>query len=88
MCILACVCSLFYSKTGVEGSVQMNDIKFGSKKYTNYCSYILQDDNLYPSFTVQETMLLAANLKIADLSLDEKCIIVSSRTLYCNFYWS
>lgn len=68
-----------YSQGGVGGSVQMNDIKLGTKRYSKYCSYILQDDNLYSSFTVQETMLLAANLKIADLSIEEKCIIVSIR---------
>lgn len=60
----------------------MNDIKLGSKRYTKYCSYILQDDNLYPSFSVQETMLSAANLKIADLSIDEKCIIVSIKSVF------
>lgn len=37
----------------------------------------MQDDNLYPHFTVLETMVLAANLKIADMSTDEKNLIVS-----------
>lgn len=56
----------------------MNDVPLGSQKYAKKCSYILQDDNLYPSFTVHETMLLAANLKIADMTTDEKNLIVSS----------
>lgn len=67
-----------YRKSGVDGKVQMNEIKFGSSKYTRNCSYILQDDNLYPAFTVYETMLLAANLKIAGISSGEKKIIVSA----------
>lgn len=55
----------------------MNDVKLGHPKYSKKCSYILQDDNLYPHFTVLETMVLAANLKIADMSTDEKNLIVS-----------
>lgn len=66
-----------YSKNGVGGSIHMNDVKLGNPKYAKKCSYILQDDNLYPAFTVHETMLLAANLKIADMTVDEKNLIVS-----------
>lgn len=55
----------------------MNDIKLGNPKYAKKCSYILQDDNLYSAFTVHETMVLAANLKIADMTADEKSLIVS-----------
>lgn len=55
----------------------MNDIKLGSNKYSRKCSYILQDDNLYPQFTVHESMMMAANLKIAGISCDEKNLIVS-----------
>lgn len=55
----------------------MNDIKLSNPKYAKKCSYILQDDNLYSSFTVHETMVLAANLKIADMTIDEKGLIVS-----------
>lgn len=55
----------------------MNDVQLGHPKYSKKCSYILQDDNLYPHFTVHETMVLAANLKIADMSTDEKNLIVS-----------
>lgn len=38
------------------------------------CSYILQDDNLYPFFTVNETMMTATNLKISNriMSRDSK----------------
>lgn len=58
----------------------MNDVKLGHPKYSKKCSYILQDDNLYPAFTVLETMQLAANLKIAGMSVDEKNLIVSWST--------
>lgn len=60
----------------------MNEIKLGSRKYARKCSYILQDDNLYPAFTVYETMLLAANLKIAGISTGEKKIIVSATSYF------
>lgn len=49
----------------------------GKQQYRKQCSYILQDDNLYPTFNVQETMMLAASLKIAGISLEEKELIVS-----------
>lgn len=43
-------------------------------KYQKLTSYILQDDNLYPWFTVHEAMTVAANLKISKdcMSHDEK----------------
>lgn len=49
----------------------------GNGRSTNaqkLCSYILQDDNLYPFFTVNETMMTAANLKISNriMSMDSK----------------
>lgn len=42
------------------------------------CSYILQDDNLYPFFTVNETMTIATNLKISNrcMSHDDKQILI------------
>lgn len=70
-----------YSRKSVGGSIHMNDVKLGHPKYAKNCSYILQDDNLYPNFTVHETMVLAANLKIANMSIDEKNLIVSKSPL-------
>ncbi|XP_031623711.1 ATP-binding cassette sub-family G member 1 [Contarinia nasturtii] len=67
-----------FIQNGVGGSIHMNDVKLGSQKYAKKCSYILQDDNLYPNFTVHETMILAANLKIADMSVDEKNLIIDN----------
>lgn len=67
-----------YIKYGFDGKIQMSDIKFGSKKYTKMCSYILQEDNLYASFTVHETMMLASKLKTADISVDERNIVIDN----------
>lgn len=36
------------------------------------CSYILQDDNLFPNFTVQENMIMAARLKISKQGLSDE----------------
>lgn len=55
----------------------MNNAKLGGKKYSKQCSYILQEDHLYATFNVQETMMLAASLKIAGVSLEEKELIVN-----------
>lgn len=45
-----------------------------TKDAKKLCSYILQDDNLYPFFTVNETMMVAANLKISSriMSMESK----------------
>lgn len=72
------------SKKGVQGTVQMNDIKLGSNKYSRKCSYIMQDDNLYASFTVHESMMMAANLKIAGITSDEKNLIVCINAVTMN----
>lgn len=52
------------------------DLPLADKKCKKLCSYILQDDNLYANFTVQETMMLAASLKIAGISFEEKELMV------------
>jgi ABC-type lipoprotein export system ATPase subunit len=48
----------------------MND-KILNKKSRKLCSYILQDDNLLPNFTIQEIMTMAANLKISNKSMNK-----------------
>lgn len=49
-----------------------------SKKYRKLCSYILQDDNLFPWFTVHESMTIAANLKISRdcMNREEKQLLI------------
>ncbi|XP_055637744.1 ATP-binding cassette sub-family G member 1 [Toxorhynchites rutilus septentrionalis] len=50
-----------YTKAGVKGSLNIGGSVDGSK----LCSYILQEDNLHPFFTVQEIMMMACDLKIS-----------------------
>lgn len=54
------------STDGVRGVIDMGGGNArSSSNAQKLCSYILQDDNLYPFFTVNETMMTAANLKIS-----------------------
>lgn len=55
----------------------MNNAKVSDRKYRSQCCYILQEDNLYSTFTVEETMMLSASLKISGISSEEKKQIVS-----------
>lgn len=63
-------------RNGITGEVNIHKVQPGGSKYRKACSYILQEDNLYPTFNVQETMMMAASLKIAGVSQEEKEIIV------------
>ncbi|XP_037046684.1 ATP-binding cassette sub-family G member 1 [Bradysia coprophila] len=67
-----------FIQTGVCGQVKMNNVNVSDKKYRRQCCYILQEDNLYPTFTVQETMILSASLKISGISTEEKKQIVDN----------
>lgn len=73
----------FYRKQGVKGVLDIsNDNQSDTsnkKQYRKLCSYILQDDNLFPWFSVHETMTIAANLKISKdcMNMEEKQILVS-----------
>jgi ABC-type multidrug transport system ATPase subunit len=58
------------STKGVKGDLEMG--KKTSNNAQKLCSYILQDDNLYPFFTVNETMLIATNLKISSRCMSHK----------------
>lgn len=49
----------------------------GRKANRKVCSYILQDDNLFPWFTVLESMTLAARLKIGNKSHTYRQFMVS-----------
>lgn len=66
----------------------MNNAKLGGKRYRKQCSYILQEDNLYATFNVQETMMLVASLKIAGISLEEKEQIVNRFFLLMTFLYT
>lgn len=73
---------------GVKGVLEMGH-KDSGQNAQKMCSYILQDDNLYPFFTVNETMTIAANLKISSrcMSHDEKQILIDHilDTLHLSF---
>ncbi|KAM8718010.1 hypothetical protein ACLKA7_004679 [Drosophila subpalustris] len=59
------------TKTGVTGTIEIG-------KARKLCGYIMQDDHFYPFFTVEETMLLAAALKISNkcVNMKEKRILI------------
>ncbi|XP_018804492.1 PREDICTED: ATP-binding cassette sub-family G member 1 isoform X1 [Bactrocera latifrons] len=54
---------------GVNGNIQFGDSPTKSRKL---CCYIMQDDHFHSWFTVEETMLLAAQLKISNDSMNMK----------------
>lgn len=78
----------FYRTTGVKGVLEMGQKKSRGNA-RKMCSYIMQDDNLYPFFTVNETMLIATNLKISSRCMghDDKQILVDNilDTLHLSF---
>ncbi|XP_017466229.1 PREDICTED: ATP-binding cassette sub-family G member 1 [Rhagoletis zephyria] len=55
--------------SGVTGTVHFGDSPTKSRKV---CCYIMQDDHFHSWFTVEETMLLAAQLKISNDSMNMK----------------
>lgn len=65
-----------YRNKGVEGSIRIGN-RVGRKANKKLCSYILQDDNLFPFFTVLESMTLAARLKIGTKSYTYRQFMVS-----------
>ncbi|XP_061388837.1 ATP-binding cassette sub-family G member 1-like [Musca vetustissima] len=63
-----------FTKTGVTGTIKFGD----APKARKLCCYIMQDDHFYAWFTVEETMMLAASLKISNESMhirDRKLLI-------------
>ncbi|XP_053961340.1 ATP-binding cassette sub-family G member 1 [Anastrepha ludens] len=57
------------TKIGVSGTINFGDTPTKSRKL---CCYIMQDDHFHSWFTVEETMLLAAQLKISNASMNMK----------------
>lgn len=68
----------FRRNKGVEGTIRIGS-RTNRKANQKICSYILQDDNLFPWFTVLESMTLAARLKIGNKSHTYRQFMVSSR---------
>lgn len=71
-----------FRRRGIGGNAQMSNVEILNDSYGRDCSYILQEDNLYPEFSVQETMMLAANLKIGVLTVQKKQDIVDNIFYY------
>lgn len=67
---------MIFSTKGVGGNIQFGDSPTKSRKL---CCYIMQDDHFHSWFTVEETMLLAAQLKISNdsMNMKEKKMLVS-----------
>ncbi|EDV57509.1 ATP-binding cassette sub-family G member 1 [Drosophila erecta] len=59
------------TKSGVSGKIEIG-------KARKLCGYIMQDDHFFPYFTVEETMLMSATLKISNkcVSLKEKRTLI------------
>ncbi|XP_070132821.1 ATP-binding cassette sub-family G member 1 isoform X4 [Drosophila bipectinata] len=55
------------TKSGVSGKIEIG-------KARKLCGYIMQDDHFFPYFTVEETMLMAATLKISN-----KCVSLKDK---------
>lgn len=65
-------------KGTIRSSSNNSQIKLGSSQYKKESCYILQDDRLNPLFTVNETMTMAADLKLGDsISPKAKQMLVS-----------
>lgn len=71
--ILVCL-----SLKGVRGNVTVNGVERRLDSFRRLSCYIQQDDRLQPLLTVNENMLIAANLKLSkDKSQKYKDAVVS-----------
>ncbi|CAG9854168.1 unnamed protein product [Phyllotreta striolata] len=69
-----------YQVTGISGTIKCSSptkSKSGHLEYTKKSCYILQDDNLPNLFTVYECMMMACNLKIANLTSKSKEFLIN-----------
>lgn len=54
-----------FRKSGVTGTLMVNDEMRNEDLFRKQSCYIMQDDNLQPLLTVYEAMMVAANLKLS-----------------------
>ena len=65
------------SSAGVSGTIKTNGHPRQLKFFSKLSSYIMQEDLIQPFLTVQESMQIAANLKLGDeLKASEKQLAV------------
>ncbi|XP_050561861.1 ATP-binding cassette subfamily G member 4-like [Spodoptera frugiperda] len=66
-----------YNSNGVKGRITVNGHTREMKLFKKLSTYIMQEDLLQPRLTVQESMIIAANLKLGkELGKAEKELIV------------
>ncbi|XP_069705223.1 ATP-binding cassette subfamily G member 4-like [Periplaneta americana] len=66
-----------YVSAGVSGTIKTNGHPRQLRLFNKLSSYILQEDLIQPLLTVQESMEIAANLKLGDeLKADEKLLAI------------
>lgn len=79
------VFSLFRSM-GATGTITVNGEPRNMKEFSKISRYIMQEDLMQPMLTVEEAMLVAANLKLSRVqSMKEKKVAVSTWLYICTF---
>lgn len=64
---------------GATGTVTVNGEPRNMKEFSKISRYIMQEDLMQPMLTVEEAMLVAANLKLSRvLTMKDKRVAVSS----------
>lgn len=55
---------MYLRTTSITGKILVNERERDMSEFRKLSAYIMQDDNLQPLLTVQEAMLVAAELKL------------------------
>ena len=57
----------------MSGDILINDsVKMDRTNFGLFSKYVMQDDILYSHFTVKEALMFAADLKISNMSAQER----------------